>query len=130
MTETTPLLTVSAGGPSTAADNTRISVVTRVFFPRRRRNTDPSNAATGSDDDDAAATELTALEEGQGRGRRAKEGRERCFDWFRGWYRHICFSKWYKWIAYYIPILEWLPSYQCTLQPISFCEGRKILTRA
>jgi hypothetical protein len=26
----------------------------------------------------------------------------------------INFAKWYDWIAYYIPILEWLPKYQCT----------------
>ena len=37
----------------------------------------------------------------------------RLFDCCHGWTDQIDFEKWYDWIAYYIPILEWLPKYQC-----------------
>jgi hypothetical protein len=30
------------------------------------------------------------------------------------WNDQVDTQKWYEWMAYYIPILEWLPKYECT----------------
>jgi len=105
MTESAPLLNPNEA-PSTSTDHK--SLLTRLFSRRRRE----AASSSADSDDDAAATELTALEQGQDT-RRAKGRRQRFLECWQGWYQYICLSKWYKWTAYYIPILEWLPSYKC-----------------
>lgn len=37
----------------------------------------------------------------------------KCSDQCWAWCNQIDFEKWYEWTAYYIPILEWLPQYEC-----------------
>ena len=103
MAETSPLLDPNEG--SSAADHR--SFLTRLFRSRREV---PSSADS---DDDADGTELATLEEEAQERSRAKGHRQRIFECCQEWYQYICLSKWYKWTAYYIPILEWLPSYKC-----------------
>ncbi len=44
-----------------------------------------------------------------------KRRETKCSDICHGWINQINFEKWYEWTAYYIPILEWLPQYKCTI---------------
>jgi hypothetical protein len=39
----------------------------------------------------------------------------RCSNCCPQWCNEIHFQRWYEWVAYYIPILEWLPQYKCAL---------------
>jgi len=106
MTESAPLL-----GPNEDPSGTdRKPLLTRLFRRPRRQPTPSAES-----DDEAAGTEVTEQDSDT---RRAKGHRQRCFECCQGWYQHICFSKWYKWTAYYIPILEWLPSYKCPFPPL------------
>jgi hypothetical protein len=66
-----------------------------------KRTTSGAPAAPAVGDVEAQVTDLPPITRGRG-----------CSACCPNWANQIEFQKWYEWMSYYIPILEWLPNYK------------------
>jgi hypothetical protein len=72
-----------------------------VLSPTRRTTFAAPAAPAVADDVEAQVTDLPPRTRGRG-----------CSASCPNWVKQIEFQKWYEWMSYYIPILEWLPNYK------------------